>query len=295
MAARKATKAEVLADICAFDQPTLAGESFDLGSPAGPDGPFVAFRTNDFPWAATDGVNVFVFFSEKKRNPDGSCDVFSRPRIVMNYSPDAGQTWLGEPGSDPVLPMILDEPINPDSFQFMPTAFGANGKIQVAWYDTRREIVGGAGTPWPFVTDYDVADALFVQRAVDVYTTRVTLTGGVLDIQPPVQLSQYSQQLAQQGNSLFYFDTEANLANKKLFGQGTASFLGDYLAMAARAFRPTSDGKWESNASARPPGLGGEDFFAAGRQPRCCRRGARPHRPIKLWIRASHRHDGPRC
>ncbi len=260
---KKNTSAEVLANVCAFDQPTLAGETFEIQEGV-PEGPFVAFRTNDFPWVANDGENVFVFYSERKRNPDGSCNVLGRPRIVMKYSTDAGQTWLGQPGSD--LPIVLNEPSDPPapgSFQFMPTAFGANGRIQVAWYDTRREIFGGAGTIWPFVTDYDVADALFVQRAVDVYTTSVTLTDGVLDIPPPIRVSQFSAQLAERDGQLFFFDTEASLANKKLFGKGTASFLGDYIAMAARGFRPASGETWESNASLRPAGLGSEDFFTA--------------------------------
>ncbi len=259
---KKATKGKVLADICTFDQPTLAGETFDLGG-AAPDGPFVAFRTNDFPWSATDGDNLFVFYSERQRNQDGSCNILGRPRIMMNYSVNAGQGWLPQL---PEQPITLDDPNNPPpagSFQFMPTAFGANGKIQVAWYDTRREIFGGAGTVWPFVTDYDVGDALFVQRAVDVFTTSVTLNNGVLDIPPPVQVSQYSAQLAERGGNLFYFDTEASLANKKLFGKGTASFLGDYIAVAARGFRKTANGKWESNASEGPVGQRREDFFAA--------------------------------
>ena len=63
---KKATKGEVLADICAFDQPTLTGSETDFN--------VVTFRTNDFPWTAHDGENFYVFYSDRERvSPGGAC------------------------------------------------------------------------------------------------------------------------------------------------------------------------------------------------------------------------------
>ncbi len=55
---RKWTKAKVLADICRFDQISATMPTA------------VTFRTNDFPWAANDGKNFYVFYSD--RNYDGN-------------------------------------------------------------------------------------------------------------------------------------------------------------------------------------------------------------------------------
>lgn len=250
---RKATKGEVLAELCPFDQPTLTG------SEAVPGAPLVAFRTNDFPWSANDGANFYAFYSDRGRASDGTCDAFGRPRIVVQHSDASGLAWSA--------PQSLESEAtigNTDSFQFMPTAFGANGKVQVAWYDTRRETFGGAGTPWPFVADYNVANSLFVQRTVDVYSTSVAMgNNGNLIVPPPVRVSQFSIRVGEnEYGEEEAFETEASIANKKLFSQGNAPFLGDYIAIAARGFRPAPNSSaWESNASLTPGGK--EDFFAA--------------------------------
>jgi uncharacterized protein YjbI with pentapeptide repeats len=250
---KKATKGKVLADICAFDQPTLTGEE-NLVPEVGPFGPIVTFRTNDFPWTANDGENFFVFYSDRGRNPDGSCSVSGRPRIVMHHASGSGTDWNATP-----IPLETGAPA--DSFQFMPAAFGANGKIQVVWYDTRRETIGGALTPYSLVADYDFGEQLYVQRTVDVYTTNVTMTGGTPVVPTPVRVSQYSVVVDEETQEAY--ENEASLANKKIFGQGTASFLGDYIAVAAREYRKTGNGTaWESNASSAGPGVY-EDFFAA--------------------------------
>ena len=91
---KKATKGEVLADICAFDQPTLTGTEIPELVPF----KLAAFRTNDFPWAANDGENLFVFYSDRGRDlVTGACLENAPPRIVMHYSTDVGQNWNEEP------------------------------------------------------------------------------------------------------------------------------------------------------------------------------------------------------
>jgi hypothetical protein len=255
---KKATKGEVLADICAFDQPTLTGnEIVELV-----DFKLAAFRTNDFPWTANDGDNLFVFYSDRGRDDNGACLEGAPPRIMMHYSTDAGGSWSAEPETvDPLAPA--------GSFQFMPAAFGANGKVQLAWYDTRRELEDPnyPRIDLPLVADYELLSNL-VQRKVDVFTTNITLTPGpteqdppVLYIPEPIRASQFSIVVDEHGDR---YESEASFANKKLFAQGSAPFLGDYIAIAARQFREITSGqyagKWMSNAFYSG---GQEDFFAA--------------------------------
>ena len=270
---KKATKGEVLANICQFDQVSLDGT---YGR--------VSFRTNDFPWVANDGTNFYVFYSDRDHNGDGSCD-FGRPRVLVNHSTD-GLTW------DVARPVDNNSPAS--SFQFMPAAFGANGKIQVVWYDTRREVefedlpkehnfIANFGDTCGIVgcTD-DPADAgLFddpsmvadysslygnINRKVDVYTTTISMDAGSLNIESPERVSQFriaAELVDSEGNKIEGpFEADASFANKKLFGSGTLPFLGDYIAVTGREFRQTSEGKWESNASlnADEPR---EDFYVA--------------------------------
>ena len=273
---KKATKGEVLANICQFDQVSLDGT---YGR--------VSFRTNDFPWVASDGSNFYVFYSDRDHNDDGSCD-FGRPRILVNHSVD-GLTW------DVAQPVDNNAP--PSSFQFMPAAFGANGKIQVAWYDTRREVeIDELPKEHNFIANFgDTVDAATAQgedpaglfddpsmvadysslysninRKVDVYTTTITSDAGSLNIASPERVSQFriaAELVDPDGNKIEGpFEADASFANKKLFGSGTLPFLGDYIAVTGREFRQIAggshEGKWESNASlntAEPR----EDFFVA--------------------------------
>ena len=250
---KKATKGKVLADVCAFDQPTLTGSETDFN--------VVTFRTNDFPWTANDGENVYVFYSDRARDPitqacltDVNGNPNGNPSIVMHHSTLSGNVSWEDHGP-------IDQTTTPETFQFMPTAFGANGKVQVAWYDTRRDPSDPAALP--FVADYDGGSYL-VNRTVDVFTTNVTIDNGTVSIPDPVRASQFSILVDEESDTQdpTEYETEASFANKKLFAQGNAPFLGDYIAMAAREYRRNStDTGWESNAS-NVPGAN-EDFFVA--------------------------------
>jgi hypothetical protein len=198
--------------------------------------------------------------TDENGNPDG------KPRIVMHHSTLSGPANWTNYGP-------IDQTVTPDTFQFMPTAFGANGKVQVAWYDTRRDPSDPFGLP--FVADYDAIinpelGGFLVNRTVDVFTTSITMTGGDPDVKPPVRASQFSIVVGEKDGTRIEKETEASFANKKLFAQGKASFLGDYIAMAAREYRriPGSNADdllaWESNASAIPSEPNRtEDFFVA--------------------------------
>ena len=248
---KKATKGKVLANVCAFDQPTLTGTET---IPA-----VVTFRTNDFPWSANDGENFYAFYSDRGRDTNGACIPDGSPRIVMHYSDSSGLAWNADP-------IIVDATAPADSFQFMPTAFGANGKVQLAWYDTRRDLDGDP-LNLPFVADYEFGGVL-THRTVDVFTTNVSMTSTGPLAPAPVRASQFSIVVGPDGDDPDFdpdtFETEASFGNKKLFSQGNASFLGDYIALAAREFREITAGpnagKWEANTSAFG---GNEDFFVA--------------------------------
>ena len=271
---KKATKGKVLADICTFDQVSTA-------SPLQ-----VTFRTNDFPWAANDGKNFYIFYSDRAFGSDGGDCATGHPRIVMSYANNAGnRSWSGPMAIDDAPTDELGDAERSESFQFMPTAFGARGKVQVAWYDTRREGIlptdladlAFPGRP-ATVGDYCQYTSGLVQRKVDVYTTRITSdpNGNILAIPTPVRVSQFRIAAEIEGADpsnedpgtllpdTLLFEGEASFANKKLYASGSLPFVGDYITLAAEGFRQLPDGKWESNASAvDSPDKDKVDFFAA--------------------------------
>ncbi|MDH3362323.1 MAG: HYR domain-containing protein [Gammaproteobacteria bacterium] len=268
---KKATKGKVLADICTFDQASSA-------SPLQ-----VTFRTNDFPWTANDGKNFYIFYSDRAFGSDNGSCATGHPRIVMNYASAGNKAWQLNPVPIDAAPTDEFGTPNPESLQFMPSAFGANGKIQVAWYDTRREVglpPNVADTLFPdlpaAVGDYVSTTNTLVQRKVDVYTTRITSdsSGNIQPIPTPVRVSQYriaaeveSTLPDGQGGLLdgtLQIEGEASFANKKLYASGSLPFLGDYIAVAGQQFRQLPGGNWESNSSPIvSPALDKADFFVA--------------------------------
>ena len=231
-----------LRDICRFDQPSAT-----LLSP-----PQVTFRTNDFPWMASDGKNIYAFYAERQ----GDC-VLGRPEVVMQYTSD-GTEW-----SDPEpIVDIADEPDAADGARFMPAAFGARGKVQVAWYDTRRENINI--TPQqPFVADHLPEFGVRINRKIDVYTARVMSDsdGDNVTISPSTRVNRFDTIGFANGGPKF--EIQASFANAMMFKDGFLSFIGDYLAVAGEEFRITDNGMTESNFS---PVLGESnlaEFFVA--------------------------------
>ena len=225
-----------LADVCAFDQPSATFVNQ------------VTFRTNGFPWLASDGKNVYAFYASRQ----GDC-ASGIPKIVVSFTGD-GNSW-----SAPQL--VADTP----GAQFMPTAFGARGKVQFAWYDTSREMQDI--TPLqPFIADYIPESGLRVNRKVDVYTARITADapGGPINVSEPIRVSQYRTVADASDPTGPLQEIEASFANAMMFSSGELSFLGDYFAIAAAAFRSNDSGGWEGNASALPaPASNLVDFFIA--------------------------------
>ncbi len=237
------TSPQLLTSLCSFDQPSAT-----TASP-----PQATFRTNDFPWLANDGKNIYAFYSERV----GNCDT-GTPKVFFQYSSNAS-TWSG--------PQPIDSsPQAAPGSQFMPAAFGANGKIQVAWYDTRREDIPLDPT-LPFVLDYiDGTLGVRVNRKVDVYTARITsnASGGNVQVSESAQVNSYQTAGSASDSSGALFEIEASFANALMYKTGLLSFLGDYIAVAAPEFRLNGNGEWESNYSpAPPPASNSVDFFVA--------------------------------
>jgi hypothetical protein len=230
------SKPQLLTNICKFDQPsaTFANQ--------------VTFRTNDFPWLANDGKNIYAFYTERL----GSCAT-GTPKIVMRHTQD-GQNWSAAQAVS-----------NGPGAEFMPAAFGARGKVQVAWYDTRREAV--PVTPQqPFVADFIPETGVRVNRKVDVYTARVTsdAQGGNVQVSDAVRVSQYRSIASATDPDGPLYEIEASFSNAMMYKTGLLAFLGDYFTVTAEEFRPTATGGWESNSSPLPaPHSNLIDFFIA--------------------------------
>ena len=250
----KCAKAKVMFDLCPFDQPA---------TDASP-------RTFAFPSAASSGNQVWAFAAGRRFAGDASCTpvpapappgTFSGiPRIVGMSSAD-GKTWVGS-GSDPSVPFVVDTQAL--GYQFMPSAFGSRGHVDIAWYDTRREEPLPPGntlpdgiTPLPLVNDYLAEGGLArVFRKADVYMTRLTAgadcaTGGPQSgctpvIEDSVRVSQFPFQMT--SSNVVLTDPFANLEQAgqevkahntglRLYASGTLAFGGDYIAVATPSAR----------------------------------------------------------
>lgn len=209
--------------ICPFDQ--SVGET--------------QFRSRVLPVAVSDGSRFYVFWAQRQ----GDCAA-GQSRIVYVSSTD-GSNWSNQPTP-------LDASIGEAGHQFMPAAFAAGGVVQVVWYDTRDDEYYPAGGPRllePFVADTVSTDpsdrdpsgtAINRRHTADIY--QLQIKGGVPQV--AVKVSQYAK------GTLFGVrdqQLERNYVNARMFRQGTAPFIGDYISAAAPAFRLDRDGAWVSN------------------------------------------------
>ncbi|MCI0518152.1 MAG: HYR domain-containing protein, partial [Woeseiaceae bacterium] len=236
------SKPKLLTNICKFDQPTAT-----VTTP-----PQVMFRTNNFPWLANDGKRIYAFYAVRT----GDC-LTGTPKVVMMHTTN-GNSWSA------AIPLDASAEAAPGA-QFMPAAFGANGKVQVAWYDTRRELVPIVPTQ-PFVADYVPAAGVRINRIIDVYTARVTsdASGNNVQVSPSARVSQY-RTIADISDPLGpKYEIEASFGNAMMYKTGLLAFMGDYIAVAGQEYRPTATGGWESNSSPLPsPASNLTNFFIA--------------------------------
>ena len=240
------SKPKLLTEICRFDQPSATVPATET-TPAA----LATFRTNDFPWLANDGTNIYAFYTQRL----GSCET-GTPKLFVRHTSN-GNSWKPELAVDP------STEAGPGA-QFMPAAFGARGKVQVAWYDTRRENI--AFIPEiPFVADnnFMTVGGTSVNRKVDVYTARITPNGGGIDISPSTRVSRYRTVREPGDPGGPAYEIEASFANAKLYSSGFLAFLGDYLAVTAQEFRPDGSGGYQENQSPIPDTANRANFFIA--------------------------------
>lgn len=239
------TKPTLLTEICRFDQPSTTQTS-----PV----PLATFRTNDFPWLANDGKNIYAFFTERV----GGCDT-GTPKIFMQYTSN-GNSWSP---SEQVVDSLLESESAPGA-QFMPAAFGARGKVQIAWYDTRRENIPFE-PELPFVADHIPMTGVLVNRKVDVYTARITSdqNGNNVQVSESVRVSQPRTIRDAADPAGPPLEIEASFANAKMYASGFLAFIGDYFAVTAQEFRENGFGGWEENYSPVPGAANLANFFIA--------------------------------
>jgi hypothetical protein len=270
------TKPKEVFAFCPFDQPATG----------------VSFRSFAFPWVANDGNRFWTFVADRRFDAPGgestSCDPIPElpgtydgiPRIVGMSSTD-GINWFGDDAENPGAPFIVDpntdDPMTdngkPLGFQVMPSAVGTKGRIDLAWYDTRREALslplqgdGSTEAQIPLIYDYSSSYtdssgqlvAARVLRKADVWMTRLAASSGcgssgvcAPDIQSPVRVSQYPVAFAPSISAAPYatpLEVEAHLPNHRLYASGTLAFKGDYIAIETPRLRKTVSGAWVNNS-----------------------------------------------
>ncbi|MBI3659591.1 exo-alpha-sialidase [Candidatus Acetothermia bacterium] len=159
------------------------------------------FRSASFPTIAADQKGIYVAWH------DGGS---GKSRVVISCSSDGGQNW-----STPV--QVTGDAQN--GHQVMPALKASNGKLRIAWYDSRN--------------DPRFAPSAFIGEALDVYYAEA-LSGC------PVSFPT---------SSVLVTDKSFN-PNLRLYGGGTLPFIGDYIGI-------TSDGThthiaWTDNRDVAP-------------------------------------------
>ena len=263
--AEKCTKAQVVFEMCPFDQ-------WATGT---------TFRTFSFPWVASDGLRYWTVAADRRFANDASCTQVpdapglytGKPRIVAMSSVN-GKDWVGATGSEDTPIVLADrEP----GFQVMPVVHGTKGRIDFAWYDTFREEYFGlpAGNNELLINDYNNGIARVFRKA-DVYASRLTAdcsnnanVGCTPTIEEPVRVSRFpiatSQVFPWQQQEM-----KGHLTNLRLYASGTVAFNGDYISLATEPYRKLANGKWipnnlpEGAAGAELPGYtNNENLFVA--------------------------------
>jgi hypothetical protein len=250
--ARSWTKGKSATDLCPIDQLATSAQ----------------IRMLDFPWSANDGERFYLFAADRRFAGAGTTAencATGIPKIGVTWSDD-GITW------SPL--QVLDDPANGsieptgNGYQYIPTAVGYRGNVQVAWYDTRRETYAFPGGQLPAelgetrdpveMRDYITASTSILSRKADVYTVKIRGVDdfgqrlAVPEISQSIRVSQYRTLLSNPLTGAFLetpVETEAHFPNAKIFVQGTRAFNGDYTAAAVADFRKNVDSnKWMQNS-----------------------------------------------
>jgi hypothetical protein len=201
---KKFGKLVEVGEIDPFDQPT---------SP-------LMFRTNCYPTMTVDenGI-VYVAWSERGWGPN------NEGRIVISTSTNRGNNWSSPvPVESPQM-----NPEKPDELlqghQFMPTLTCANGKLMLAWYDSRYDKAGNEC----LFEDYIIDDPGCEWRhTIDVRIAQAN-PGSAPVFEPSTQVSRYIWVILEEDGEWFLQQAQWNPPNFPLFQGGTTPFHGDYI------------------------------------------------------------------
>ncbi len=295
-------KTETTFPICPFDQQASGA----------------TFRNFTFPWMADDGERVWVFSADRVVYDEseqrwrstaavGGCEQLAGapfgtypgiPRIVGMSSTD-GKNWYGS-ADYPDEPFILDlnlggngsgiqrdtGPVaigpggeSPTGYQVLPFAHGTKGRVDVAWWDTRREesTRPRPADEIPLIYDYNGPGSR-IFRTADIYMTRIegcsatSAQGGCTPRQPiddgllsPVRVSNYDTIVLSDGTVQ---EAQTNRLNLRTHASGTLAYNGDYGSIATPLVRKTPSGRWIQNSLPEQPDESGgfiakENIFVA--------------------------------
>lgn len=221
-------KAALIATIAPFDQPT--GNT--------------TFRTNALPAAAADGTAFHVFWAER--------DATSGLSRIRYSSTATGTKWTAA--------QYVDNFDGLTGYQFMPGATSAQGIVQVAWYDTRDDFTRFSDPTSPYINDWRDPNGIVRRHTADIRAAQATWNGTSLVFSKPsqtapttsIKVSRYLTGIAPFGPAHAQIQLEHSFLNSRIFAQGTKPFVGDYIAVAARAFKLDSTNQWVANTAATP-------------------------------------------
>jgi sugar lactone lactonase YvrE len=227
-----------------LDQPTLPNEDNEHVR---------AFRVNSYPTMTVDAESrVYVAWSEMGHGPnaDPTTEDPGHARIVI-ASGQEGENWL-----DPPLEVDSPEVGNlRSSHQILPSLTFAGGKLLLAYYDFREDLVEFQGQETPIG---DPIGENEVRHSVDLRAAtaepgrepRFTDYQGADQI-PSARVSRYLFS-PDPGDPSEIRQAQYNFVNLPLFARGKVPFLGDYIdAVPSRMFVQDSSGHWEYNLEAQ--------------------------------------------
>lgn len=229
-----------------FSKPVQVAEINPFDQPTHP----LMFRTNCYPTMAVDDTGiVYLAWSEHGMGPNGE----SRLMLVTSTN---GTKWSN--------PKPIENPETMEGHQFMPTMAFANGKLMVAWYDSRNDYSQQ-------FTEYIDETHPEYRHTVDVRIARAE-PGNDPVFEPSIQISRYIWVIQKTNGEWELKQAQWNPANYPQFQGGTTPFMGDYIDISPSPVFVWDEGEkrwrfntepadsavfhvaWTDNRDVKPPG-----------------------------------------
>lgn len=237
-----------------FDQEILVD-----GNPANTPSPTVRrFRTASYPAVAVDmnpapgrPGRVYVALAQMVSIPG---QALPQSRIVMYTSAD-GLSWTSQPQVvDPVSTDSNNNQYYVTGHQLMPALTFANGKLMLAYYDSRNNQMGLGTVPLTATaggitdTNGDATSGNPAKGWSNIDVRIAEANPGAAPVFYSAQVSRYRWGVDPKTNQVTQL--EYNYPNLPLFAQGTAPFIGDYIDIAPSPAFVVKNGDWVYNTDA---------------------------------------------